>query len=124
MKKLSWEPINEGETYCAPACGLGCTVKEYDITTANAEMLAQTLGPGWVPQVWENLGWHCSAESPCDRLSVQPLSTGFIAFLGEPGAMGGRWAEQGYTPQEAVTAVVTVAVAEYEGIGALIEGLA
>lgn len=106
VESLSWEPV------------------EYNMAEAKAELLARTLGPDWTVRVWENLGWHYSVESPCGRLSVQPLTdTNFIAFLGEPGGIGGRWAEHGDTPQEAIDATVAVAVAEYNEIGAIIEGL-
>ncbi|KKL16309.1 hypothetical protein LCGC14_2496860 [marine sediment metagenome] len=124
MRNLSWEPIEEGDAFCAPACGHGCTTKEYDIAGAKAEVLAQTLGPDWTPRVWENLGWHYAVRSPCGHLSVHPSGIGFIAFLGEPGDIGGRWAEHGNTPQEAIDATVGVAVAEYKKIGAIIKGLA
>ena len=122
---LSWEAVEEGLRYCAPACGRGCTSRERDITEAKAELLAQTLGPGWTPKVWENLGWHYAVRSPCDRLSVHPsYGAGFTAYLNEPGSGGGRWAEHGDTPQEAIDATVAAAVADYKRIGAIIEGLA
>ena len=125
MRNLSWEPTGEEEMYCAPACGRGCTTKEHDIAVAKAEVLARVLGLGWIPQVWENLGWHYEVRSPCGRLSVHPGSgSSFIAFLGEPGGIGGQWAEHGDTPQKAIDATVAVAVAKYKEIGALIEGLA
>ena len=119
-----WEPVNKDETYCAPACGRGCTSREYDIATARAEVLARTLGLDWTSRVWENLGWHYEVRSPCGRLSVHPGSgASFIAFLGEPDGIGGRWAEHGDTPQEAIDATVAVALAEYKEIGVIIEGL-
>ena len=124
MKPLSWEPTADGETCCAPACGRGCTAKEHDIAEAKAEVLARTLGPGWEPEVWENLGWHYAVRSPCGRLSVSPSLGSFMAFLGAPGGIGGRWSAHGNTPQEAIDATVGVAVAEYKKIGAIIEGLA
>ncbi|KKL23088.1 hypothetical protein LCGC14_2428890 [marine sediment metagenome] len=121
---LSWEADAKGEVYCAPACGRGCTTKEHDIAVASAELLARTLGPDWTTDVWENLGWHYAVRSFCGRLTVHPGSANsFIAFLGEPGTLGGRWAEHGDTPQEAINATVAVAAAEYKEIGALIEGL-
>ena len=124
MKKLSWELIDGGVTYCAPACGRGCTSKEYDVAVASAALLARTLGTDWTPKVWENLGWHYVARSPCDRLSVHPsYGPGFNAFLNEPGNVGGRWVEHGDTPQEAIDATVAKAVEEYNKIGNIIRGL-
>ncbi len=124
VTELSWDAKDKGGRYCAPACGRGCTTKERDIAVASAALLARTLGPGWEPEVWENLGWHYEVRSPCGRLSVHPSGTGFIAFLGESGGIGGRWAERGDTPQEAIDATVAAAVADYKRIGAIIEGLA
>ena len=124
MTELSWDAKDEGETHCAPACGRGCTAKEYHAAQASATALALPLGLGWTPRVWENLGWHYEVRSPCGRLSVHPSGAGFIAFLGEPGGIGGRWAQHGDTPREAIDATVAAAVAEYEEIGAIIEGLA
>ncbi|KKL25037.1 hypothetical protein LCGC14_2409320 [marine sediment metagenome] len=124
MTELSWDAKDKGGRYCAPACGRGCTAREHDLAEAKAEVLARALGPGWEPEVWENLGWHYSVQSPCKRLSVSPSLGSFMAFLGEPGGIGGRWSAHGETPQEAIKAVIAVAVAEYEEIGAIIEGLA
>ena len=121
---LSWDPISDGPTYCAPACGSRCTRAAYDRAEACAGLLARTLGPGWIPRVWENLGWHYSVRSPCGRLMVHPSSVdGFTAFLGPVGGIGGRWAEHGDTPQKAIDATVAVAVAEYNEIATMIKGL-
>lgn len=124
MESLSWEPVKTGSRYCAPACGYGCTQDEHDRAVALAELLASTLGPDWTTRVWENLGWHYEVRSPCGRLSVHPGSgAGFTAFLGAPGGIGGRWAEHGNTPQEAIDRTVAVATAEYNEIGSILEGL-
>lgn len=97
---------------------------EHDRAVALAELLARTLGPDWTSQVWENLGWHYAATSPCGRLTVHPGSgAGFTAFLGAPGGVGGRWAEYGKTPQKAIDNTVAAATAEYNEIGSIIEGL-
>ena len=61
MKTLSWEPIRSGSTYCAPACGRGCTFKEHATAMIKAKRLAGRLGKGWSPFVHENLGWHYRA---------------------------------------------------------------
>ena len=126
MEGLSQKPRYEKNgTYCSPACGRGCTERAYTTAVAKADLLAETLGSGWVPKVWENLGWHYAARSPCDRLSVHSsYGAGFSAYLNEPGSVGGRWAEHGDTPQEAIDATVAAAVADYKRIGAIIEGLA
>ena len=97
---------------------------EQDKTTALAKLLAQTLGPGWTTRVWENLGWHYAVRSPCGRLSVHPsFGIGFTAFLNEPGKIGGKWAEHGDTPLEAIDATIKEAKQEYDKIGAILKDL-
>ena len=119
----SWTPVASGSRYCAPACGHVCTKTEHDHAVECAELLARALGAGWTTRVWENLGWHYEVRSPCDRLSVHPNSNSFTAFLGEPSGIGGRWAESGDTPHEAMGAVIKEARAEYELVGSMIKGL-
>ncbi|KKN04085.1 hypothetical protein LCGC14_1101020 [marine sediment metagenome] len=94
-------------------------------TESLAELLARTLGPGWTPLVWENLGWHYAVRSPCGLLSVHPLfGTGFTAFLSDSiGGIGGKWAEHGDTPREAIDAVIKEAKKEYDLIGVVLKEL-
>lgn len=47
-----------GDCYCAPWCGLGCTLAAYERACREAEAIATQLGAGWEPAPWENLGWH------------------------------------------------------------------
>jgi hypothetical protein len=57
--KANWTPAHgDGGTYCSPACGGGCTLKEYDRACQAAQALCKRLGRGWEPVVYENLGWH------------------------------------------------------------------
>jgi hypothetical protein len=61
---LSWTPVSRGETYCSPACGAGCTRREYDRAVRDADRLVKRLrGSGWRAEVWENVGWHFRAVS-------------------------------------------------------------
>lgn len=69
MKKFSkpnatnrWKPIKRGAIYCSPACGGKCSVATFNKATFDAKALAKKMGPEWVPEVWENLGWHWSVE--------------------------------------------------------------
>lgn len=62
-RNLSWKPVRNGETYCSPACGHGCTHEAFKRATTNAEKLCRLLGAGWQPRVHENMGWHFSAYS-------------------------------------------------------------
>lgn len=89
---LSWTPRRVGELYCSPGCGGGCTWEAYERATDHASLLALRLGDGWEPRVWENLGWHWSAQLPNpdgsinNRAEVRESSSGgFVAYVG-PGA--------------------------------------
>ncbi len=98
-----WKPVRHGDTYCAPACGRGCTHIEFERATRKAKALAKQLGPSWKPNVWENLGWHYSAVSACGTIKVHPFGfglRGFTVFVGSgkhATSDGAQWAEQGPT---------------------------
>lgn len=79
---------------------------EYEAARLAGKSLAKTLGRGWTWKVWENLGWHYKAISPCGRIKVTSHN---CAFLGDPGSSGGRWAEHGRTPKSAVRNVIAAA---------------
>jgi hypothetical protein len=54
-----WTPRNlPGGIYCSPRCGCGCTKVAFDTANKDARALADKLGDGWIPRVWENGGWH------------------------------------------------------------------
>ena len=69
-RRLSWKPKLNGEQYCSPACGAGCTIQEHDRAVRDAHRLARRLGDKWTMRVWENLGWHYTAVSPCGQLEI------------------------------------------------------
>lgn len=72
---LSWKAKLNGKTYCAPACGGGCTKVAYDKAVRDADALvARMRGTGWRPFVFENLGWHYRAIS--GPVQVYPSSNG------------------------------------------------
>lgn len=111
---LSWTPRLHGDRYCSPACGAGCTKSAFDRATGAAKKLAERLGKGWKPRVWENLGWHYAVISPCGRWKIHPhvyqgKAEGYTAFLGESTSPGGIWAEHGDTPEEAIAKTRKVA---------------
>jgi hypothetical protein len=123
-----WKAIRRGAIYCAPACGGGCTWHEYELAVERADILCKHMGSGWTPRVWEKLGWHYETISPCGRIKVSPSEgnkplRNAIAFLGEPGSPGGRWACHGKTPKQAMTAVIASAKADLAKIDAQIQGL-
>lgn len=58
-----WNPISRPDgTYCSPGCGCGCTKKDHDRAQSLGKALSERMGPGWKPFVWENGGWHYSAN--------------------------------------------------------------
>ena len=127
VTKLSWKPERYGDTYCSSACGGRCTWAAYKKAGKRAKKLAKRLGEGWTTRVSENLGWHYSVISPCERLKVrehryQGKVESYSAFLGEPGP-GGRYAVSADTPEAAIKKVLKVAKAEVAAISALVEGL-
>lgn len=69
MTGRDWNPrlSADGVHYCSPACGGGkyCRKDWYDAAVAQAHRLAEELGDGWEPHVWENLGWHWCARKGC-----------------------------------------------------------
>jgi hypothetical protein len=106
---LDWVPVKDGDRFCAPACGRGCTAQQYDTAVAKADALAARLGPGWEAVVWENLGWHHKAVSACGRWKVHPShGSGYIAFIGDKGP-GGNWTGFGKTPAAAIRAALKAA---------------
>jgi hypothetical protein len=117
---LSWEPRRVGPIFCSPACGGGCTREQFRVATREADALCKTLDQttplkGWTPYVWENLGWHYKAVSPCGRIKVH---FGYTAYLGQKALSGGQWAENAKTPAKAVAAVIRTAKEELAKVGA------
>lgn len=80
-KPLSWKPVRRGATYCAPACGGGCTRDSFEMATSSAKLLANGLGSAWVPHVWENLGWHFIAKSKNGSASVSVSGAQYYASI-------------------------------------------
>lgn len=119
-------PVLDGEYYCSPWCGYRCTVEMHKKAQRRAFELCQTLGKGWTPRVWENLGWHFEAISPCGRLKVSyagHAGSSYIAFLGDAGSTGGRWVEHGQTPESACRKVIRRGHDELREVHALIDDL-
>jgi|GEM_PF-852899 len=125
-----WTPrrrrANGVDLYCSPRCGGGCTWADYRLAHKDGAGLARRLGAGWTVEVWENLGWHYQAVSPCGRFKVSCdpgngyRGSTFTAFLGDTGGhCGGTWAKTADTPEEAILAVAREAVADLHKIGAV-----
>lgn len=58
QKPLSWKPVLSGRVYCSPACGFGCSLRQYEERHRQGAELAAKLGRGWKARIWENMGWH------------------------------------------------------------------
>lgn len=67
-----WIPVLKGNVYCSPRCGGRCKHSDFLKVTEMAKALALELGSGWKPRVWENLGWHASAEHRTVNAAVHP----------------------------------------------------
>jgi hypothetical protein len=129
---LSNKAIRTGTIYCAPSCGFKCKWAAYEQAVIDASELAKSLGDDWEPRVWENLGWHYSVETRDRRVNLHPggvdVKTGkvgrYTAFLSPEPSSGGRWAESGDTPQEALEAVRAKAQEELDGVKLAMEAIA
>lgn len=97
-----WKPRRSpnGQIYCSPACGHGCTSREHEAARTAARRLAKRLGDGWAPHVWENLGWHHEAQKR--GVTVRP--TGGDSYV----AQAGRSQDHAIaaTPEEALSLLV------------------
>lgn len=107
-----WTPrrMQPGDLYCSPACGGRCTWAAYQKAKKDANALARKLGKGWVPKVWENLGWWYKAQTEDGLMKVHPSTNhgtvcGYTAYFGE-GESGGTWASQEKTPEKALEDVL------------------
>lgn len=86
MTTQSWTPVRRGNAYCSPACGGRCTYSAYTHAHERAGQLVDTLGLGWSPRVWENLGWHWSVyyrpkTDTTTGLTITPLTDQAGFFL-------------------------------------------
>ena len=82
-------PARRGVIYCSPWCGFCCTWEAHQRATQEAEALVKRLGPGWTPKVWENSGWHYSAEAVYGPFRITPRTSG--------SHISGDWKVYGYT---------------------------
>ena len=120
----AWTPVRRGAAYCSPGCGGGgCTHREYRRAGGACARLCAALGRGWTQHVWENLGWHHAAVSPCGRIKVHPSGSGWNAFLSNAGQPGGLWVGRGRTAKGSVRDVVRIAKADVARLAAMVAGL-
>lgn len=99
MEKLSWAPVRHKTIYCAPACGGGCTLEDFNEATEKAQKLADALGRAWRPRVWENLGWHYSAVCVNGKASVREYDR--KTYSADIHVGGSQWIAEASTPRKA-----------------------
>lgn len=77
-----WKAVRKGGTYCAPACGRGCTHDEYVKALQKGKNALKLLKnkEGWKVRVWENLGWHVSLEKGGMSLHISEFTPGKIEY--------------------------------------------
>jgi hypothetical protein len=112
-KTLSWRPRAKGEVFCSPACGHGCKRAAYVKAHARARAIARSLGKGWKPQVWENLGWHWGATRGSAR--VNPRSGGFWSTI------DGSFVGEGRLPATALASSIQQVIQEIGRLRALLD---
>lgn len=109
----NWTPIlsKDGQYYCSPACGGGTFCKKawFDQAEAEANDLADRMGDGWEPIIWENLGWHYSVRK--GDVTIHPQrrqdgpATSYSAWI-EPGLLVGhhniQFIQSAQTPEDAL----------------------
>jgi hypothetical protein len=109
---LSNNPVRSGDKYCAPFCGRGCTWQEFERATKAAADLAAKCGPGFEPEVWENLGWHACAvkkgkEYGCISVyhDVYQDNVLYYASVNDDRRPGGKWFAKSHSPKHAIKLV-------------------
>jgi len=87
--------------------------------------LGMELGPGWKVDMWENLGWNYAAISPSRTVDVHPTDSNYLAFIHEPGEIGGQTGltGNGDTPRKAVQDTVNRTRKEIAKLERWLEGV-
>lgn len=132
MTKSLWKAVRKGPIYCAPRCGMNCTWKAYQETKAFGKQMATSLGQGWTARVWENLGWHVVAISPCKRVRVGPdrdnnrdgKLRGYHAYICNADDQGIRYSGHAKTARRAIDQAKAKAKEDLRKIGAILKELA
>lgn len=105
MTEKGWTPVlsGDGKTYCSPLCGFGCSKAEHDAATAKAASMAEQLGQGWSPVVWENAGWHAKVEKGCAEVLFDDLGpSGDQSYSAWINAGGDCFIARAATPEDAL----------------------
>ena len=120
---MAWKPKKKGKIYCSPACGRGCTLREYKQACSSGKKLAAKLknidtdvkGGKWKVEIHENLGWHFRVSK--GLVSVYEYSfRQYAACLNAAGPWGKSLWRQGKTPKLAVRRLLSHAREELKGM--------
>lgn len=79
--RIDSTPVRRGDIYCSRRCGYKCKHRDFLDAKLDAEVTASMLGPGWIPRVWDNLGWHWSVTFGKDVTGIsisRDKSTGWM----------------------------------------------
>lgn len=107
--------------YCGSRCGFKCSRAKYDYACRRATELAERMGDGWQPEVWENWGWNWKVERGDASIHVNedkregfadgyPI-TGYTCYLNVPtsvqetehhGGSAVQFISNAETPEDAV----------------------
>ena len=126
MSAPSWKAKRHGAIYCAPACGSGCTWAAYQKAIRDGSALARELPPGFLPHVWENMGWHYAAtrKTPGAEIQVHPCNhqgrvISYTVFLNGTK----QFVTNGRTPAIALNKAILAARAYLKQLTQQVEGL-
>jgi len=89
--------------YCAPACGHGCTRKDYEAALFRAQRVADALGEAWKAEASENMGWHSKVRKAEVYICV-PGSWGASQYMA--GTEGRGILGTGRTARQAINVMV------------------
>ena len=132
-EKPDWNPVLNGEEYCSPACGHGCTQAEFELATMRGERLAARMNemPGgfkdWSVRVWENMGWHYEAIRVMGEGKASPDTWCSMAeyldddfeprrYWCDSRIAGHQFHANGDTPEEALNAVMAELIAMRDAV--------
>jgi len=97
-----WRPRHlPGGVYCSPRCGGSCKLSDYERAVNGSKALAERMGDGWRPEMWENLGWFWIVRR--GNLEIHPCSDGTYSawFQGSK-----QFIAYGDTPEDALANVI------------------
>lgn len=118
------EPVRNGDTYCSPSCGQGCTIHQYNEAACVAQELVDALGPakhkyaaGWEKRALESQGWYGTAVLKLDGevwATAYKNALDYMVYIHCHPQIGGR----GQTPALALRAALRALEANIKNLTA------